>query len=69
MHYEGTEEEKNARLFLSTLGIDYDKLSQEEFVALIGILKKSAHMKSHNNMRGKVVPYQVHGRGNRKKRK
>ena len=69
MHYKGTEEEKKARLFLSTLGIDYDKLSQEEFVALIGILKKSAHMKSPNNMRGKVVPYQVHGKGNRKKHK
>ena len=69
MHYEGTEEEKKARLFLSTLGIDYDKLSQEEFVTLISILKKSVHMKNPNNMRGKVVPYQVHGKGNRKKHK
>ena len=69
MNYEGSAEEKKARLFLSTLGIDYDKLSQEEFVTLIGILKKSAHMKNPNNMRGKAVPYVVHGKGNRKKRK
>ena len=27
LHYEGTEEEKKARLFLATLGIDYDKLT------------------------------------------
>ena len=31
LHYEGTEEEKKARLFLATLGIDYDKLTPEEF--------------------------------------
>ena len=32
MRYEGSAEEKQARLFLSQLGIDYDKLTQEEFV-------------------------------------
>ena len=69
MHYEGTEEEKKARLFLATLGIDYDKLTPEEFVTQINILKKSEHLKSPNNLRGKAVPYQVHGKGNRKKRK
>ena len=69
MHYEGTEEEKKARLFLATLGIDYDKLTPEEFVTQINILKKSEHLKSSNNLRGKAVPYQVHGKGNRKRRK
>ena len=40
-----------------------------EFVTQINILKKSEHLKSPNNLRGKAVPYQVHGKGNRKKRK
>ena len=57
LHYEGTEEEKKARLFLETLGIDYDKLTPEEFVTQIHILKKSEHLKSPNNQRGKAVPY------------
>ena len=69
LHYEGTEEEKKARLFLATLGIDYDKLTPEEFVTQINILKKSEHLKSPNNQRGKAVPYQVYGKGNRKRRK
>lgn len=56
MHYEGTEEERKARIFLASLGIDYDKLTQEEFVTQINILKKSAHLKSANNLRGKSVP-------------
>ena len=41
----------------------------EEFVTQINILKKSEHLKSLNNLRGKAVPYPVHGKGNRKKRK
>jgi transcriptional regulator with XRE-family HTH domain len=53
MRYEGSAEEKQARLFLSQLGIDYDKLTQEEFVSLIGILKKSALLKSPVKHRGK----------------
>ena len=69
MHYKGTEEEKKARLFLATLGIDYDKLTPEEFVTQINILKKSEHLKSPNNQRRKAVPYPVHGKGNRKRHK
>ena len=53
MRYEGSAEEKQARLFLSQLGIDYDKLTQEEFVSLIGILKKSALLKSPIKHRGR----------------
>lgn len=40
MSYEGSEGEKKARVFLVPLGIDYDKLTQEEFVTQINILKK-----------------------------
>ena len=36
---------------------DYDKLTPEEFVTQINILKKSEHLKSPNNQRGKAVPY------------
>ena len=38
-------------------GIDYDKLTPEEFVTQINILKKSEHLKSPNNQRRKAVPY------------
>ena len=69
MLYEGTEEEKKARLFLAALGIDYDKLTPEEFVTQINNLKKSELLKSPNNLRGKAVPYPMHGKGNRKRRK
>ena len=46
MSFEGSSEEKKARAFLATLGIDYDKLTKEQFVTLIDILKLSKHMKS-----------------------
>ncbi len=68
MSYEGSEDEKKARVFLASLGIDYDKLTQEEFVTLINVLKKSAHMKSPYNQRGKATPHQKHGKGNRKRK-
>lgn len=61
MSYEGSEEEKKVRVFLASLGIDYDALTQEELVTQINILKKSAHMKSPYNQRGKASPYQKHG--------
>ena len=67
MIYEGSEEEKKVRVFLASLGIDYDALTQEELVTQINILKKSAHMKSPYSQRGKA-PYQSHGKGKRKKR-
>ena len=67
MSYEGSEDEKKARVFLAIMGIDYTKLTPEEFVVLINILKKSAHMKSLYSQRGKA-PYQKHGKGKRQKR-
>ena len=63
MSYEGSEEEKKARVFLASLGIDYDTLTPEEFVTQINILKKSKHLKSPYNQRGKASPYQKYGKG------
>ena len=67
MSYEGSEDEKKARVFLATMGIDYTKLTPAEFVVLINILKKSEHMKSPYNQRGKVITYPKHGKGKKKK--
>lgn len=69
MNHKGTDEEKQARLLLKSLGIDYDKLTPEEFVTMINILKKSTHLRSYNNQRGKGGLYPTHGKGNRKRRK
>lgn len=65
MAAKGTEEEKQARIFCQSLGIDYDKLTPEEFVTLIQILKKSKNLKSVYNKRGRASP----SRQNKKKRK
>ena len=54
LSYEGSTEEKQTRAILSLLGIDYDTLTKEEFVTLIGILNKSEHMKKHISRRGKA---------------
>ena len=56
MSYEGSPEERQARLFCKQLGINYDKLSKEEFVSLISILKKSSLLKVQPNKRGKNKP-------------
>ena len=66
VHFEGSSEEKKIRAYLATLGIDYDTLTKEEFISLIGILKKSKHMKSPISQRGKTT--MTHGKGKRKKR-
>ena len=34
------------RKFLATIGLDYNTLTKEELVSLIGILKKSKYMKN-----------------------
>jgi len=54
MRYEGSEDEKKVRIFLVSLGIDYDKLTKDEFVTLIGILNKSRLLKSSYSQRGKA---------------
>ena len=50
IRFEGSPEEKKARSLLAALDIDYDKLSKEQFVTLIEILKLSRHI---NNPRDK----------------
>jgi len=51
--YEGSPAERQARVFLSELGIDYNKLTRDEFVSLIGILRKSVLLKGKYKRRGK----------------
>ena len=65
MAAKGTEDEKQARIFCHSLGIDYDKLTPEEFVTLIQILKKSKNLKSVYDKRGRSRP----GHPNQKRRK
>ncbi len=53
LNCEGSSEEKQVRILLSQLGIDYDALTKDEFVTLIGILNKSKYVKRHSSKRGK----------------
>ena len=57
MNFEGSSEEKKIRAYLATIGLDYDALTKEEFVLLIGILKKSKLLRTPINQRGKNKPY------------
>ena len=68
MNFEGSSEEKQVRSFLATFGIDYDKLSKEQFVSLIEILKLSKYLKSPINQRGKARPQLQHGKGKKKRK-
>jgi transcriptional regulator with XRE-family HTH domain len=53
-HYEGSPQEKQARVYLASLGIDYDAITKEEFVTLIGILSKSKMLQiRQKSQRGK----------------
>ncbi len=54
LSFEGSDEEKKVKMYLNTLGIDYDSLTKEELVTQINILKKSKHMKSPYSQRGKT---------------
>ena len=49
MSFEGSAEEKKARIFLANFGIDYDAITKEQFVNLIEVLKLSKHIKSPIN--------------------
>ena len=68
IHFEGSSEEKEVRSFLATFGIDYDKLSKEQFVSLIEILKLSKYLKSPLKQRGKARPQLPHGKGKKKRK-
>ena len=50
---KGSPEERTAKAYLATLGIDYDSLAPEEFVVLIGILEKSKFKENGISRRGK----------------
>ena len=68
MNFEGSSEEKKIRAYLATIGLDYDVLTKEEFVSLIGILKKSKYMKNPISQRGKARAQLPHGKGKRKRK-
>lgn len=53
---------------LEYFGIDHDKLSKEQFVSLIEILKLSKYLKSPINQRGKARPQPPHGKGKKKRK-
>ena len=67
MSYEGSAEEKQARIYLANLGIDYDAITKDQFVNLMEVLKLSAHLKSPISRRGKGKAF--HSSKKRKKRK
>lgn len=52
--FTGSDQERQARLFCMQLGINYDRLSPEEFASLVSILKKSKLLKSPISKRGKT---------------
>lgn len=52
--FTGSDQERQARLFCMQLGINYDRLSPEEFASLVSILKKSKLLKSPISKRVKT---------------
>ena len=52
--FSGSDQERQARIFCMQLGINYDRLTPEEFTSRIGILKKSKLLKSPLSKRGKT---------------
>ena len=68
INFEGSSEEKQVRSFLATFGIDYDKLSKEQFITLIEILKLSKYMKSPISQRERARSQTVHGKRERKRK-
>ncbi len=59
--FSGSDQERQARIFCMQLGINYNRLTPEEFASLISILKKSKLLKSPISKRGKT--------GSRKKKR
>ena len=53
---EGSPEERAAKVYLTAFGIDYDSLTHEEFVVLIGILGKSKLRENSISRRGRNQP-------------
>jgi len=51
--FSGSDQERQARIFCIQLGINFNRLTTEEFAALVSILKKSKLLKSPISKRGK----------------
>lgn len=69
MGFEGSSEEKKIRAYLATIGLDYDALTKEEFISMIGILKKSKYMKNPISQRGKAKFQTTYGGKKKHKKK
>lgn len=65
-NYKGSDVEKQARIFLTTFGIDYDAITIEQFVNIIEVLKLSKHLKTSISRREKTN--MTHGKGKRKRK-
>ena len=52
-HFEGSAEEAQVAMFLKQLGIKYSKITKDEFVTLIDILRKCDIPKFPGSKRGK----------------
>ena len=66
--YEGTDQEKQMRIYCNLLDIPYEDMMPEEFDAVLSWLRRSKVLQSvaARNMRGKGN--MTHGKGKRKKR-
>ena len=63
---QGSDQEKQVRVLCHQLEIPYDKLTREEFVALIKALRLSPKLRGYISQRGKGNLQ--HGKGKRKKK-
>ena len=63
---QGSDQEKQVRVLCHQLEIPYDKLTGEEFVALIKALRLSPKLRGYTSQRGKGNLQ--HGKGKRKKK-
>lgn len=53
MRFEGSDQERQVRIYCNQLGIPYDKLTPEEFAGVLSALKKSKHLRSTQSGRGR----------------
>ena len=57
LSYKGTDEEKQVRVYLAQLGIEYDKLTMEELAAVMSAIKKSDLLKKPPKLPRKRVTH------------
>ena len=63
MSYESSPQEKQARVYLAGLGINYDAITKEQFVTLMDILAKSKKLQiRQSSRRGKNSSHSFHGK-------